>query len=209
MATRSAHHRSSPAVPLLWRPHDHCRGLCPRRRTARPALRRRDQHLSDDPPSLLLSASARWNVSCPAPYPFHPSAGKRRQDTTDQFPISPSNKTPAASSQSSAAFSSQQSSQNRLPATPLPRQIPIDGPAFTAFPWVLSSEAFGRRPYTGSTPPARAGIRNPSGQLSFAGGRSNGEVAPTNEPARAGEEQAARIAPSNRSTEDDGAGVPS
>jgi hypothetical protein len=27
-------------LPLLRRPHDHCRGLCPRRRTARPALRR-------------------------------------------------------------------------------------------------------------------------------------------------------------------------
>ena len=43
---RSGHRdRSSPAVPVLRRPHDHCRGLCPRRRTARPALRRRDQDL--------------------------------------------------------------------------------------------------------------------------------------------------------------------
>ena len=81
----------------------------------------------------------------------------------ENFPISPSNTTPATTSQSSAAFSSQQSAQNRVPATPLPRQIPIDRPAFTAFPRVLSSEAFGRRPYTGSTARARAGIRNPSG----------------------------------------------
>jgi hypothetical protein len=45
--SRSAHHdRSSPAVPLLRRPHDHCRGLCARRRTAwSPVLRRRDQDL--------------------------------------------------------------------------------------------------------------------------------------------------------------------
>ena len=35
------HDRSSPAVPLLRRPHDHRRGLWARRRTARPALRRR------------------------------------------------------------------------------------------------------------------------------------------------------------------------
>ena len=42
--SRSARHsRSSSAVPLLRRPHDHCRGLCARHRTARPALRRRDQ----------------------------------------------------------------------------------------------------------------------------------------------------------------------
>jgi hypothetical protein len=40
-------------------------------------------------------------------------------------------------------------------------------PAFTAFPRVLSSEAFGRRPYTRPTPRARAGIRNPSGFLTF------------------------------------------
>ena len=40
------HDRSSPAVPVLRRPHDHCRGLWPRRRTARPAIgRRRDQDL--------------------------------------------------------------------------------------------------------------------------------------------------------------------
>jgi hypothetical protein len=37
------HDRSSPTVPLLRRPHDHCRGFCARQRTARsPVLRRRD-----------------------------------------------------------------------------------------------------------------------------------------------------------------------
>jgi hypothetical protein len=39
------HDRSSSAVPLLRRPHDHCRGLYARRRTARPALRRWDPDL--------------------------------------------------------------------------------------------------------------------------------------------------------------------
>ena len=40
------HDRSSPAVPVLRRPHDHCRGRWPRRRTPRPAIgRRRDQDL--------------------------------------------------------------------------------------------------------------------------------------------------------------------
>src|SRR6516164_2425720 len=136
------------------------------------------QRADDDPPSLPRSTSARWNILCPALHLFHPSVGKRRQDTTDQFPISPSKTTPVTSSQSSAAFSSQQSPQNRLPATPLSRQIPIDGPAFTAFPRVLSSEAFGRRPYTGSTARARAGIRNPSGLPTFANSVANGKVAP-------------------------------
>ena len=32
-------------MPVLRRPYDHCRGLCPRRRTARPALRRWDPDL--------------------------------------------------------------------------------------------------------------------------------------------------------------------
>ena len=41
---RSAHHgRSSPAVPLLRRPHDRCRGLCARQRTARPSTNRRQR----------------------------------------------------------------------------------------------------------------------------------------------------------------------
>jgi hypothetical protein len=38
---RSArHHRSSPAVPVLRRPHDHCRSLCARRPTPRPTVLR-------------------------------------------------------------------------------------------------------------------------------------------------------------------------
>ena len=45
--SRSARHdRSSPAVPLLRRPHDYYRGLFARRHTARPAIGRRwDQDL--------------------------------------------------------------------------------------------------------------------------------------------------------------------
>jgi Putative transposase len=39
------HDQSAPAVPLLRRPYDHCRGLCARLLPARPALRRRDQDL--------------------------------------------------------------------------------------------------------------------------------------------------------------------
>jgi hypothetical protein len=34
------HDRSSPAVPVLRRPHDHCRSLCARRRAARPTVLR-------------------------------------------------------------------------------------------------------------------------------------------------------------------------
>src|SRR5271169_4801107 len=61
----------------------------------------------------------------------------------------------AVSPQSSAAFSSQRSCENHPPPRLLPRQITVDDPAITALPRVLSSEAFGRRPYTGST--SRAG----------------------------------------------------
>jgi hypothetical protein len=93
-----------------------------------------------------VAAPVRWNISFPAPRPFHPSACKRRQGITDQFSIGPSSTAAAASLQSSAAFSSQRSSENHPPPKPLPRQIPIDGQALTAFPRVRSSEAFRRRP---------------------------------------------------------------
>jgi hypothetical protein len=55
-------------------------------------------------------------------------------------------------------------SRGNAAAATNPHKIPINGPAFTAFPRVLSSEAFGRRPYTGSTARDQAGIRNPSGK---------------------------------------------
>ena len=60
------------------------------------------------------------------------------------------------------------------PTKPLPHQIPIDGQALTAFPRVRSSEAFGRRPHTGST--ARAGP--PSETLHDSGHRSRKPVSP-------------------------------
>jgi hypothetical protein len=162
------HDRSWPVMPLLRRPHDHCRGPCPRllHRVARPPA----PGPAPEPMTLLI-------FSCQ-----HPLAGtSRAQRRTSFIPASASaGRTPQTSSQSarrirrqlplrksSAAFSSQQSSQNRLPATPLSRQIPIDGQLPTAFPRVLSSEAFGRRPDTGSSARARAGIRNPSRKRSL------------------------------------------
>jgi len=93
-----------------------------------------------------VAASVRWNISFPAPRPFHPSACKRRHGITDQSSIRPSSTAAAASPQSSAAFSSKRSSENHPSPKPAPRQIPIDGQAPTAFPRVRSSEAFRRRP---------------------------------------------------------------
>jgi hypothetical protein len=58
-------------------------------------------------PAVHIPQEGYGGSGYPAPPPFHPSVGKRRQDATDHFPISPSNTTPAASSQSSAAFSSE------------------------------------------------------------------------------------------------------
>jgi hypothetical protein len=49
------------------------------------------------------------------------------------------------SSHSLAAFSCQRACENHSAPEPLPRQIPIDGQAFTAFARVRPSEAFGRR----------------------------------------------------------------
>ena len=91
-----------------------------------------------------VAASVRWNISFPAPRPFHPSACKRRHGITDQSSIRPSSTAAAASPQSSAAFSSKRSSENHPSPKPAPRQIPIDGQAPTAFPCVRSSEAFRR-----------------------------------------------------------------
>jgi hypothetical protein len=100
----------------------------------------------DDYPCPLAAASVRWNISFPAPRPFHLGACKRRQQITDQSSIKPSSTAAAASPQSSAAFSSQRSLENHPPPKPLPRQIPIAGQPLTAFPRVRSSEASRRRP---------------------------------------------------------------
>ena len=68
--SRSAHHdRSSPAVPLLRRPHDHCRGLCARRRTPRPTSARRRGQYRD----AMTPATASLH---------YPSAGTSRSRTT-------------------------------------------------------------------------------------------------------------------------------
>ena len=71
------HDRSSPAVPVLWGPHDHCRGLCPRRRTARPALRRWHPDLI---PMTFL----------PVPW-YHPFARTFRSRRRDHFTLVPAN----------------------------------------------------------------------------------------------------------------------
>ena len=67
------HHRSSPAMPVLRRPHDDRRGLWARRRTARPALRPpRAGFEAMTIPVVSLAAPIRRNISFPAPRPFCP-----------------------------------------------------------------------------------------------------------------------------------------
>ena len=71
--------RSSPAMPLLRRPHDHCRDLCARRRTARPALARcRGQDRDAMTPVTASSHHPPAGTSLPAPHRCRPGACKRR-----------------------------------------------------------------------------------------------------------------------------------
>ena len=81
-----------------------------------------------------MAASIRWSISFPAPRSFHPSACKRRHGITGQPSISLSSTAAVASPNSSAAFSSQRSWENRSPPKPLPRQIPIRRPSAHRFP---------------------------------------------------------------------------
>src|SRR5689334_18295164 len=74
-------------MSLLWRPHADRRGLRARRRTARPALRCRKRELSNDCPERLVAAPIRRNFLLPAPCPFHPPTGKRRQNIADHSSI--------------------------------------------------------------------------------------------------------------------------
>ena len=105
---------------------------------------------------LVLSvAPVRRNISFPAANPFYSTAHKGHKPPTHRPSIKPSGTAAAVNPQLSAAFSSHRPGENHPPARSLPSQIPIDGEVLTAFPRVPSSEAFGRRPYTGST--ARAG----------------------------------------------------
>ena len=172
-------YRSSPAVSLLRRPHDHCRGLCPRRRTARPALRCRDQDLRrDDYPCPLTAASVRRDISFPAPHPFHASAGKRRQHITYPASIRLPSVAAVLSPRSSAPSSSRRSSENHPPTNPLLRQIPIAGQLLAALPRVLSSEAFGRRPLHRVDRLRSAGIRNPYRKPPLAGPQAKGKARP-------------------------------
>ena len=151
-------------MPLLQRPHAHCRGLWARRRTARPAFRRRERDLNNDDPCRLVAALIRRNFSFSALCPSHSTIGKRCRDITDLPPISPPEALATPSPQSSAPLSPRQSAQNHPLPTPPRHQFPIDGQLLAAIPRVRSSEAFGRRPsaLTQVDCLRRAGIRNPT-----------------------------------------------
>src|SRR5215471_17251781 len=64
-------------MPVLRRPHAHCRGLCTRRRTARPALRRWDQDLR----RWLSLPSQRRILSPERPVPGTAPASSQRLQT--------------------------------------------------------------------------------------------------------------------------------
>ena len=167
-------------MPLLRRPHAHCRGLWARRPTARPAFRRHKRDLNDDDPCRLVAAFIRRNLSFPAPCPFHSAIGKCRLDITDLHPIRPSQALATPSPQSSAPFSPRQSAQNYPLPTPPRDQFPIDGQLLAAVPRVRSSQAFGRRPsaFAGVDCSRRAGIRNPNRKPPFIAVRTIGRIRP-------------------------------
>jgi hypothetical protein len=102
-----------------------------------------------------VAAPVRWNISFLAPRRFHPGACKRWQQITHQSSIRPSSTEAAPNPQSSAAFSSQRSSQQHPPPKPLRRQIPIDGQSAHRIPARSFLRLSDAGPYTGS--PARAG----------------------------------------------------
>ena len=81
-------------MPLLRRPHDHCRGLCARRRTARPTVRpRRDQDRDAMTPVAVSSqhtAAPKPRSRLPAPLPRRL---RRPRHITDQSSITPSTAT--------------------------------------------------------------------------------------------------------------------
>jgi hypothetical protein len=107
------------------------------------------------------SRSRRRTRFIPAPHPFHPSACKRRQGITDQFSISSSSTPSSGPSAIVSGFQLSAIFGKPSPPKPLPRQIPIDGQALTAFPRVRSSEAFRRRPLYWVNRSRRAGIPKP------------------------------------------------
>jgi len=111
----------------------------------------------------------RRNFSFPAPRSFYSATGKRRLDTTDQSSIRPSLALARPGPQSSAAFSSHQSSQNHPAPTPRRNQISIDGQLPRRCP---AGALFGgsRTPALGPCPvdcSPCAGIRNPNRHQSF------------------------------------------
>ena len=118
----------------------------------------------------------RRNFSFPAPRPFYSATGKRRLDTTDQSSIRPSLALARPGPQSSAAFSSHQSSQNHPAPTPRRNQISIDG----QLPRRCPAGAFFRGSRTSALGPCPvdcspcAGIRNPNRRRPdrFGGSRS-------------------------------------
>jgi hypothetical protein len=80
---------------------------------------------------------------------FTPVPARRRLDITRKSSTGPSSTAAAARLQSSATFGCQRSFENHSPPKPLPRQIPVDGQALTAFPCVRSSRVSDAGPKPG------------------------------------------------------------
>jgi hypothetical protein len=142
-----------------------------RSRTLRDMIRRGNDTLTAAPVTTILDLPAGqreqykhssdwlWPVGLlperfPAPRPFHPDAGRRRQGISVWSSIRPSSTAAAASPQSSTAFTSQRSWEKHSPPKPPPRQIPIDGQALTASRAFVLRRLSDAGPCTGS--PARA-----------------------------------------------------
>ena len=150
-------------MPLLRRPHDHCRGLCARRRTAwSPVLWRRDQDLM-----RCLSLPARGSLRSlehlvPGAAPV--SSQCLQAPAGHHGPVLNQAVECGSSGQSAIISGCQLSviSGKAFPAKAAARPNPHSRPSAHRFPRVRSSEAFRRRPLYWVTRSRRAGIRNPS-----------------------------------------------
>ena len=140
--------RSSPAMPLLRRAHDHCRELWVRRRTPRPAVTPTQQRQRSAMTPVTASAhlppagKPRFR-RCIAVAPPSPKAHAR---ILDQAKIAPSTITPASKSLLPLSCCHQPRQSAHRPPNPAHRQIPIVVDRQPGGPRVPSWEAFERRP---------------------------------------------------------------
>jgi len=151
-------------MPVLRRPHAHCRGLCARHRTARsPVLRPRHPNRN---PMRLATTSLRHPLAGAPPFStsrhYYPSDCELSCDTTAGSQIKMSSAAAPTNSRPPAPICSQRRRPTPLPPKPLPNQIPIDREPLTSPRGFLLRRLSDAGPRHGCTNRRPAGIRNPS-----------------------------------------------